>query len=144
MVGMRAALVVPLLIACFAGTAAAGVKTSADTLSEVVTELGRESYIQYCAACHGADARGGGPVGATLKIAPTDLTGIAQRRDNQFPERDIANLIDGRSMPSVHGTREMPVWGRRFSAVVGGGEVGEESVRGQLLILVEYLRSIQR
>lgn len=141
---MRTWLVVPILIVGLAGTAGAGVKTSTDTASEVVTELGRESYIQYCAACHGTDARGGGPVGATLKITPSDLTSIARRRDGKFPERDIADLIDGRSMPSVHGLREMPVWGRRFSTEFGGGEVGEEAVRGQLLILLEYLRSIQR
>jgi len=144
MIYIRTGLVVPLVIVALAGTAVGGVKTSMDAASEVVTELGRESYLQYCAACHGADARGSGPVGPSLKTAPADLTGIAQRREGKFPESEIANLIDGRSMPAVHGTREMPVWGRRFSAALGGGEVGEEGVRGQLLILLEYLRSVQR
>jgi len=141
---MRSALLICLATLLLASSATAGVKTSADALSDVVTQLGRESYLQYCAACHGGDASGNGPVGASLKAAPLDLTRIAARRDGKFPEQEIAALIDGRTMPAVHGTREMPVWGRRFSAELGGGQVGEEAVRGQLLILLEYLRSIQR
>jgi len=38
----------------------------------------------------------------------------------------------------------MPIWGERFGEMGGGGSVGEEVVRGNLLILIEYLRSIQR
>jgi hypothetical protein len=30
-----------------------------------------------------------------------------------------------------------------FSEQVGGGSLGEEVVRGNLLVLIEYLRSIQ-
>ena len=135
---------VATLAAITLGAAHADVKTGTDAVSEVVAQLGKESFLQYCAACHGIDARGGGPVSATLKTAPSDLTTLVTRRERAFDAREIADLIDGRAMPPVHGTREMPVWGRRFSARVGGGEVGEEAVRGQLLILVEYLRSIQR
>jgi mono/diheme cytochrome c family protein len=133
-----------VLILTLAGSGSARVVTGADASSEVVAQLGRESYLQYCASCHGLDARGDGPVGASLKQAPPDLTAVAERRQGSFSDREIASLIDGRSMPMAHGTREMPVWGRRFSAQLGGGEVGEESVRGYLLLLVEYLRSIQR
>jgi mono/diheme cytochrome c family protein len=122
----------------------AGVTTSADSASEIVSRLGRESFLQYCAACHGIDSRGGGPAGASLKTAPADLTAIAERSGGKFSDVEIASRIDGRSMPAAHGSREMPVWGERFSAQLGGGDVGEEAVRGQLLILLEYLRSIQR
>ena len=46
-------------------------------------------------------------------------------------------------MPA-HGSREMPIWGERFREMGGGGAVGEEVVRGNLLILIEYLQTIQR
>jgi len=121
----------------------AGVTTSTDSASEIVSRLGRESFLQYCAACHGIDARGGGPAGASLKIAPPDLTAIAARNSGKFSDVDVANRIDGRSMPPAHGSHDMPVWGERFSAQLGGGDVGEEAVRGQVLVLLEYLRSIQ-
>lgn len=135
----------PVLALLLLATAAcAEVRTKNDAAAEVVVQIGRESYIQFCASCHGADGRGGGAVAAALKTPPPDLTLIAARRDGRFSEKEVASLIDGRDMPPVHGTREMPVWGRRFSERVGGGEIGEESVRGQVLVLIEYLRSIQR
>jgi len=136
----------PLLAAwfVFAATACAGVRTKSDAASEVVVQIGRESYVQYCSSCHGADGRGGGPVAAALKTALPDLTKIGERREGRFSEKEVASLIDGRNMPAAHGTSEMPVWGKRFSERIGGGEVGEEYVRGQLLVLIEYLRSTQR
>lgn len=128
----------------FAATACAGVRTKSDAASEVVVQIGRESYVQYCASCHGVDGRGGGPVATALKTALPDLTKIAERHEGRFSEKEVASLIDGRNMPAAHGTSEMPVWGKRFSERIGGGEIGEEYVRGQLLVLIEYLRSIQR
>ena len=141
---IRAAAGIALITLMTTTSAAAEVKTSADAFSEIVTQLGRESYLQYCAACHGLSGSGDGPVGGGLKTAPPDLRSIAARRNGKFPTDEIATIIDGRTMPAVHGTREMPVWGRRFSEQLGGAEVGEEAVRGELLILLEYLRSIQR
>lgn len=138
--GLAPAIAMTLL----ATAACAEVRTKSDAASDVIVQIGRESYVQYCSSCHGADGRGGGAVAPALKTPPSDLTHIATRRDGKFLEKDVASLIDGRDMPAVHGTREMPVWGKRFSLQLGGGEMGEESVRGQLLVLVEYLRSIQR
>jgi mono/diheme cytochrome c family protein len=141
----RAAVVAMALfhgaVAC---TAAAEVKTSRDATSEVILELGRDLYLVHCASCHGDTGRGGGSVASSLKSAPPDLTQIAARKGGDFSTAAVAALIDGREMPSAHGTREMPVWGRRFSERLGGGEIGEEAVRGHLLLLVEYLRSLQR
>jgi mono/diheme cytochrome c family protein len=133
-----------LAMLLLATAACAEVRTKSDAASEVVVQIGREAYMQYCASCHGADGRGGGAVAPALKTPPPDLTNMAARKEGRFSEKEVASLIDGRDMPPVHGTREMPVWGKRFSERMGGGEIGEESVRGQLLVLIEYLRSIQR
>jgi len=35
---------------------------------------GEQTYKQYCAACHGADAKGHGPVASVLTTPPPDLT----------------------------------------------------------------------
>ena len=40
---------------------------------------GRDSFDRYCASCHGADGRGGGPVASALRTRPTDLTTLARR-----------------------------------------------------------------
>ena len=57
---------------------------------------------------------------------------------------EIAAVIDGRTVVPAHGSREMPVWGERFGEMGGGGSVGEEVVRGTLLVLIEYLQAIQQ
>ena len=87
--------------------------------------------------------RGSGPVAAALTIPPADLTRIAARRGGDFPADDIAAWIDGRLASPAHGTREMPVWGYRFAEGLPPGELSQELVRGRILTVVEYLRSIQ-
>lgn len=106
--------------------------------------MGRRYYERYCSACHGMDGRGQGPVASALRTPPADLTQIAKRRGGQFPAAEISTYIDGRADVRAHGSRDMPVWGERFSDQVGGGSLGEEVVRGNLLILIEYLQSLQR
>jgi mono/diheme cytochrome c family protein len=106
--------------------------------------VGQQYFVQYCAACHGIDGQGNGPVAPILRTPPPDLTRIAQRRGGQFPDAEIAALIDGRTMAPAHGSREMPVWGQRFAEKFGGEAIGEEAVRGHLLVLMQYLKSVQQ
>ena len=88
--------------------------------------------------------RGRGPVASALRTPPADLTQIAKRRGGAFPTAEIAAYIDGRAEVQAHGSRDMPVWGERFSEQVGGGSLGEEVLRGNLLVLMQYLQSLQR
>ena len=115
-----------------------------DFPSEDMISMGGRLFVQYCSSCHGMDGRGNGPVALVLRPPPADLTRIASRREGQFPLLELATMIDGRADVRAHGSRDMPVWGERFSEQVGGGSLGEEVVRGNLLVLLEYLRSIQR
>ena len=109
-----------------------------------VATTGEQFYVTYCSACHGMEGRGDGPVAPALRAQPADLTQIAKRRGGRFPVAEISAYIDGRASVRAHGNREMPVWGERFGEAVGGGTLGEEVVRGNLLVLVEYLQSIQQ
>jgi mono/diheme cytochrome c family protein len=104
---------------------------------------GQQYFQRYCSACHGLTGRGDGPAAAALRPPPADLRRIAQRRGGHFPVAEIAAFIDGRSVVPAHGSRDMPIWGERFGEMVGGGSIGEEVVRGNLLVLIEYLQSIQ-
>lgn len=102
---------------------------------------GRNTFRIYCASCHGATAQGNGPVGAYLKIPPADLTRLAASNKGEFPAERVAASIDGREVPS-HGPRDMPVWGMTFQTP-GKDSDQEAEVRGRILDLTAFLRSIQ-
>ena len=110
---------------------------------DVLTESGRRSFLRYCSSCHGDGGRGDGPLAPVLRTPPADLTRIAARRGGVFPDAEIADHIDGRVEIKAHGGREMPVWGRVFARRIAEDTTAEEVVRGELWILVEYLKSIQ-
>ena len=43
-------------------------------------DVGKIEYQSGCAACHGADGKGKGPLTAALKSTPTDLTVLDQEQ----------------------------------------------------------------
>ena len=101
---------------------------------------GPELFRAYCATCHGKDAKGGGPMAASLRIAPSDLTRIAVRNGGTFPFLQVQKIISGEEQsPSTHGTREMPVWGPIFSEVSWDQDLG----RVRIYSLAKYLEAIQ-
>lgn len=104
---------------------------------------GQELFQRYCAACHGSDARGTGPVARTLNKPVPDLTGLAASADGNFPAVFVREAIDGRSLAISHGTREMPVWGYEFWVEEGADVVAESSARELIDRIVDYLASIQ-
>jgi mono/diheme cytochrome c family protein len=107
------------------------------------TSSGVELFQRFCAACHGPEGRGDGPVASSLAVLVPDLTEISERFGNRFPAAEIREIIDGRSLVIAHGTRYMPVWGYEFWAEEGADIVAEGEARIMINRLVDYLRSIQ-
>jgi mono/diheme cytochrome c family protein len=120
-------LVIATMIIGFSGCA------SAETL-----DVGKTEYQSSCAACHGVDAKGDGPVGKALKRPPVDLTVLARNNNGVFPYDMVYQVIDGRNLSvASHGTREMPIWGYRF------GPTHAFRFRNRILAVIEYLKSVQ-
>ncbi len=99
----------------------------------------REFAIQ-CAACHGKDGRGDGPIHDALSRRPSDLTLLSRNNGGAFPETVVYQIIDGRRPVDFHGTRDMPVWGRRFDLA---GD-SEPAIEARIDRLIQYLESIQQ
>ncbi len=105
---------------------------------------GQETFMRFCAACHGESATGDGPVASALPITVPDLTGLRVRRGGEFPEAALRRIIDGQDAVVIHGTRFMPVWGYEFWVEEGADDEAAERVEIIVDNLVDYLRSIQR
>jgi mono/diheme cytochrome c family protein len=101
---------------------------------------GKDLFLFYCGSCHGADARGRGPVASALKSAPADLTRIAMRNGGVFPrDRITAFVSKGGTQVPAHGTPDMPVWGPIFT----GLDPSEARTKVRIENLVAYVESLQ-
>ena len=98
-----------------------------------------ESFLFYCAPCHGKGGNGDGTVATALRARPADLTTLAERNGGEFPRDRVRNYITGTGRQiAAHGTGDMPVWGPAFRAL-------ESDVRARVRIdgLVSHIESLQ-
>jgi mono/diheme cytochrome c family protein len=101
---------------------------------------GKQTYVEYCAACHGADGRGMGPAAAALKTPPADLTTLAKKHGGKFPEDYVATIVRFGSPVQAHGSADMPVWGPIFGVRENGNEL---ALRRRIKDLCDYLATLQ-
>jgi mono/diheme cytochrome c family protein len=105
---------------------------------------GELEFQNYCAVCHGVDAKGQGIMSRFLTVRPADLTQLAKKNGGTFAFWQVYRMIDGSEEVRGHGTRDMPIWGDRFRAQAGGNDSGSRAqASGRLLGLVFYLQHIQ-
>ena len=86
-------------------------------------EIGRQVYLNNCAVCHGADARGGGPQAGTTPVRPPPLTGPGSHLDDHT-DGDLHWWISN-GMPGG-----MPAW---------AGALSDE----EIWHVINYLLSLQ-
>jgi mono/diheme cytochrome c family protein len=104
---------------------------------------GRDTYLRYCASCHGPEGRGDGPLAGSLTPPPADLTQLAKRNGGQYDERAVMATIDGRRQVAAHGARDMPVWGAIFEEEGRSEPYPAYHSLLQSRLLVDYLATIQ-
>jgi mono/diheme cytochrome c family protein len=121
-------------------------------------DIGKAEFLSSCASCHGADAKGKGPVSEQLKVPPPDLTVLARNNNGVFPTNAVYEIMYGSKTVPAHGTREMPIWGERFNPIVslphnvdpsywkmaGLEQSPEVVVRTRILAVIDYLNRIQQ
>ena len=50
-----------------------------DQLPPTYVPPGKQTYKEYCAACHGFDGKGGGPAASSLNKQPPNLTTLIEK-----------------------------------------------------------------
>ena len=75
---------------------------------------GKETFLKYCASCHGETGTGNGPAAGSLQPPPSNLTTLSKRHEGKYPAGYVGAVLKfGRSLAS-HGSDDMPVWGSHF------------------------------
>ena len=108
---------------------------------------GEAEYLNSCAACHGPNGKGDGPMADVLMKRPADLTGLQKKNGGEFPYYRVFAAIDGRFIVPGHGDRDMPIWGRQFleeDAKMFGPIGGEALAQERIHKLTGYIASLQR
>lgn len=101
---------------------------------------GQEMFTNYCAPCHGKDAKGDGPAAGALNKAPADLTALAKKNGGKFPSMKVMSVLRGEASVAAHGTQEMPVWGPVFWKMSQGHAA---EVHQRVANLATYIESLQ-
>ncbi|MBZ0163132.1 MAG: cytochrome c [Notoacmeibacter sp.] len=140
----------------FIGVVAAGVLAAmngpAAVLAAEAMSIGQQEYNSSCAACHGAQADGQGPMAGLMSTAVPDLTQLAKNNGGVFPLERMYSIIDGRADVAWHGSRDMPVWGSRYKEMAAeepANELLDEQTlnlmaRSRILAIVDYLYGVQQ
>ena len=101
---------------------------------------GKETFLKYCASCHGTDGKGNGPAAIALNPQPPDLTTLAYRHNGKYPAGYVGALVKfGRSL-AAHGSEDMPVWGLRFREL---DPIHDPTGQQHVDDVVSYIRSLQ-
>ena len=112
-------------------------------------DLGKYEYDSNCSACHGAIGKGDGfyttRILKNIMKAP-DLTELSKKNSGVFPFARVYEIIDGRQQVQAHGTKDMPIWGKNFTAeasYLNPYYNAEAFARAKILALTEYVYRLQ-
>lgn len=126
--------------------AAALVLAAAPAPAESTAAEGARVFLEACAGCHGADARGGGPTAALLTVKVPDLTLFASRNDGRFDAVHMVRIIDGRDGLTAHGG-PMPMYGGLLAgppALLDAPDGSPLGTTEPILSTVLWLETLQR
>lgn len=114
-------------------------------------DIGKREFNASCAVCHGTSGKGDGPMAGYLTGRLPNLTTLAKRHEGVFPFAHVYDTIAGSRDVKGHGTREMPVWGLRYSekatehfADYYGPYDSAAFARGRVLSVTEYVYRLQQ
>jgi mono/diheme cytochrome c family protein len=138
---MRYSLLIAAIL-IFAGASGARPRpaTSQDQFPADFVPSGKVMFKQYCAACHGLNAKGHGPARAALKVPAADLTTLTKRHGGEFPYDLVTNVLRFGPGVAAHGSSDMPTWGGIFQYM---DNYNQAVVQKRIKNLCDFLVSLQ-
>lgn len=129
-------------------TLAASAAAMAAGKEKAPIDLGKQEYMNSCAVCHGTDGKAQTQALDILKVAPPDLRQLAKKNGGVFPMERVYQSIDGRLAIKSHGSRDMPMWGQRYSTEAAPRYDDypynpEMFARARILGVVDYIYRLQ-
>jgi hypothetical protein len=101
--------------------------------------VARQDFQTFCTSCHGDAGRGDGPLAASLRPSPADLTTIAARNGGVFPTTRVMSVIDGYTRGLHARADPMP----EFGALLDGRTVlYDDGLGGPPVPVPERLRNL--
>ena len=138
---MRSTLLLCILFLAGGATGAqAQPKIDQDQLPTTFVPTGKQMFKEYCAACHGLDAKGHGPARSSLKIPAADLTTLAKRHGGDFPYDYVSNILKFGPGLAAHGSSDMPTWGSIFQYM---DNYNLPTVQKRIKNLSDYIATLQ-
>ena len=137
---MKTTVIAVLTVLALVCLALAQQPTAKTVPASASADSGKETYGASCASCHGADARGNGPVTPALKRVPPDLTKLARSNGGKFPSTKVYRLIQGDPDLPAHGSKSMPVWGPIF---LEKDKLDHARMQQRIQGLVDYIATLQ-
>jgi mono/diheme cytochrome c family protein len=108
-------------------------------IGAVPADSGAAMFSSYCASCHGANGKGGGPAASALRGAMPDLTLLAKNNGGKFPGEKVMMTLGRIPAVGAHGSSDMPVWGDVFRQ----SQQAESMAQMRIYNLTRYVESIQ-
>jgi mono/diheme cytochrome c family protein len=137
---LRAILLGTALLTAFGMVHAQGKRGQKPAARQPSAASGKETFLKYCASCHGEGGKGDGPTAMAMKDPLPDLTTLSRRHEGKYPAGYVSAVVKfGRSF-AAHGSGDMPVWGSRFKTL---DPVRDPTGQQHVDDLVAFLESLQ-
>jgi mono/diheme cytochrome c family protein len=132
-------MLIPLLVGGLTVVAWPQDKSADPRMTSEKPMSGQELFQVFCAACHGPEGKGDGPVASAMRSPMPDLTMLSRNSGGTFPITKVERAIDGDEILVSHGTRAMPIYGDLFREI----RRDEAFVKQRVALLTGYIESIQ-
>ena len=121
-------------------TAKTAPKIEKTKIKYVAPDSGKQMYDEYCAVCHGANAKGNGSAAAVLVPRPTDLTSLTSRNGGRFPKHQVRYLLMDQDFYHDQAGKDMPSWGPALRSLE---KTHPEMLELRVHNLMAYLETVQ-